>query len=195
VHSTVALAGFVVQFKWTECHIWTKGVWPFRSQLLVAGCLDGRKKSEMKSKNEKNELAVETATRDTAIGRETEIRISAPWRNESFPFHQLISRGTRGETAHFVEERSRVHEAYIREDAKTQRLRLLVAAACFIAGCVVIVFAPAQRAEVSNWLGAALIIVAAGAAGFKRLWGRTKDASLGVDDGGVQQTQLRQPPH
>jgi hypothetical protein len=114
-----------------------------------------------------------------------EIRISAPWR----PHHpmQAISRGVRQRSTvdpnHFLTERSRVHEVYIREQEKTRRLSLFLSAVLLLAACLVVVFAPAGRENVSSWVGAALLASAAGAAGYKRIWGRSKNMSLGADQG------------
>lgn len=112
-----------------------------------------------------------------------QVRISVPWVVGGNNVFQSIGRGTREDTNHFISERSRVHETYIREQEKTRRLRLFLAASCFIAGCVVIVFGQSGREVLSSWIGAALLVVSAGAAGYKRVWGRTKEISLGADDG------------
>lgn len=111
-----------------------------------------------------------------------EVRISVPWSIEgSSNVYQGIGRANREDANHFISERSRVHETYIREQEKTRRLSLVLATISFIAGCVVIVFGPAERETLSNWIGAALLVVSAGAAGYKRVWGRTKEISFGAD--------------
>src|SRR4051794_882274 len=81
--------------------------------------------------------------------------ISVPWSHgaSNVPL-QSIGRVSREDTKHFISERSRVHETYIREQEKTRRLSLVLAATCFVAGCVVIVFGPAGRETLSNWIGA-----------------------------------------
>lgn len=113
-----------------------------------------------------------------------EVYLSVPWlrSGKNIPL-QSISRVSRKNASHFISERSRVHETYIREQEKTKRLSLVLAAACFIAGCVVIVFAPADREMLSNWVGAALVIASAGTAGYKRVWGKNDKTSVGADDG------------
>lgn len=113
-----------------------------------------------------------------------EVQLSVPWlrSGKNIPL-QRVSRVNRKDASHFISERSRVHETYIREQEKTKRLSLVLAAACFIAGCVVIAFAPADRPVLSNWVGAALVIASAGAAGYKRIWGKNDMTSFGADDG------------
>ena len=114
---------------------------------------------------------------------EHEIRISAPWGSN---ITQTFGRGTRGnsvDTNHFLTERSRVHEAYIREQEKTKRLSLFLSALLLLVACLLFVFAPEGREQVSNWIGAAFLVTAAGAAGYKRIWGRTKNMSFGADHG------------
>lgn len=122
-----------------------------------------------------------TNKQDDAAGG---IRLHVPWAIGSANVCQSMSRGRRADEKHFVSERSRVHETYIREQEKTKRLNLVLAAVCFIAGCIVIVFGPSDRKELSNWIGAALLIVSAGTAGYKRVWGKTNQMSFGADDGG-----------
>ena len=80
-----------------------------------------------------------------------------------------------------VEERSRVHLAYIVEQEKTKRLSLLLAGMALISACLVFVFAPDGRENISGWTGAALLVFSAGAAGYKRVWGKGKMGSFGAD--------------
>jgi len=114
-----------------------------------------------------------------------EIRISAPWGGQ-VPL-QAISRVYRHDRAidlnHFLTERSRVHEVYIREQEKTKRLSLALSAVLLLAACFVVDFAPGGREYLAGGLGAALLVTAAGAASYKRIWGRSTGASLGADQG------------
>src|ERR1044071_3573266 len=102
-----------------------------------------------------------------ADSSEDEIRISAPW--GAMNVRQSIGRGVRQRDAvdpnHFLPERSRVHEVYSREQEKTRRLSLVLSAVLLLAACWVFVFAPPGRESVSTWVGAALLVTAAGAAG------------------------------
>lgn len=119
-----------------------------------------------------------------SLDTSNDIHLAVPWlRSNKNQLMQSVSRASRNEAHHFISERSRVHETYIREQEKTKRLSLALAAACFITGCVVIVFGPNDREVLSHWLGAALLIAAAGAAGYRRVWGTTEKSSFGAGDG------------
>jgi hypothetical protein len=118
--------------------------------------------------------------------RGSEVCLVVPWRLGGSGLVQSICRASRNEAKHFVSERSRVHETYIREQEKTKRLSLILAAACLIAGCVVIVFGPHDREMLSNWVGAALVIVSAGAAGYTRIWAKRDKTSFGADSGSAR---------
>lgn len=86
------------------------------------------------------------------------------------------------EVTRVVEDRSRVHEEWIRQDARTKRLALIIGAILFVAGCQVIVFAPSGRETVAAIVGAAMLVVAAGTAGYRRVWGRTPLIAIGAGD-------------
>jgi hypothetical protein len=111
------------------------------------------------------------------------IVISSPMKSHAL--FQAIGRGVRLKEAIdpnlFVTERSRVHETYIREQENTKRLNLILSAILLLAACAVVVFAPAGREGIAHWMGAALLVTSAGAAGYKRIWGRSKRISFGAD--------------
>lgn len=106
--------------------------------------------------------------------------LSPPW-NMRGSVKQTISAGSDIAVRDFVKERSRVHEAYIKEQEKSRRIGLTIGAILVVAAMVVVMFAPPGREQLSYWLGAALVIVAAGAAGFRRVWGRAPLISFGAD--------------
>lgn len=81
----------------------------------------------------------------------------------------------------FVQERTRLHELFVREQERTKRISLILAAILILAAASLILFAPEGRETMSYWLGAALVIFAAGAAGYKRVWGKTENMSFGAD--------------
>ncbi|WP_448548879.1 hypothetical protein [Thalassotalea fusca] len=115
---------------------------------------------------------------------ESSLYISAPWGNSNIM--QGVSRVSRDNPVDpnlFVSERSRVHEAYIIEQEKTKRLSLILSAVLLLAACLIFIFAPEGREQVSTWIGAALVVTAAGAAGYKRVWGKSKIISFGADNG------------
>jgi hypothetical protein len=115
-----------------------------------------------------------------------EVQMSAPWeRLRSLPAMQNVSCRvpTRvEEVTRVVEDRSRVHIEWIREEARTKRLALIIGAILFVVGCQVIVFAPSGRETVAAIVGAAMLVVAAGTAGYRRVWGRTPLISVGAGD-------------
>lgn len=86
------------------------------------------------------------------------------------------------EVTRVVMERSRVHEEWIRQEGKTKRLALIIGAVLFLAGCQVVVFAPQGRETVAAIVGAAMLVVAAGTAGYRRVWGRGPLIAVGAGD-------------
>jgi hypothetical protein len=81
----------------------------------------------------------------------------------------------------FVSQRSRVHEVFIREQAKSKRMGLLLSAVLIALAALIVMFAPDGRRTLSYWIGAALLIFSAGASGFGRVWGKAKNISFGAD--------------
>jgi hypothetical protein len=113
----------------------------------------------------------------------SEISLSAPWddggcsqvlRNVSVALPKRMAES-------FVKERTRVHELYIREQERTKRLGLILAAVLILAAAATVLFAPQGREALSYWIGAALVIFAAGAGGYKRVWSKTGNSSFGAD--------------
>jgi hypothetical protein len=108
-----------------------------------------------------------------------EIRLSTPWggpepTNVSTNGGEIVS-------ATFIRERTRVHEVYIQEQSKSKRIGLVLSAVLILAATLILVFAPPGREQLSYWIGAALLVFAAGAAGYKRIWGRSAVFSVGAD--------------
>lgn len=87
-----------------------------------------------------------------------------------------------------VVERSSGDELAISEKARTDRLRLSLCALCslsFLAGCIVVVLAPAGGESAANWIGAAIVIATAGVTGHTHVWGHTKLISVGAQSESV----------
>jgi len=109
------------------------------------------------------------------------VSLSAPWGPQ-----QTINRTSRcdfdatTEVDEFIRERTRLHEIYLREAAKTKRLGLLLGFLLIVIAAVIIQFAPAGRERLSYWIGGALVIFAAGSCGFGRVWGRASAISFGA---------------
>ena len=81
----------------------------------------------------------------------------------------------------FLRERTRVHETYIKEQERTKRIGIIASAILILGAAALILFAPAGRETLSYWIGAALVVFAAGAMGYQRIWGKSKNLSFGAD--------------
>lgn len=119
------------------------------------------------------------------------IELSVPW---GHGLMQSISRPTRldGKTSYnsenfygvdnnFITERTRLHEIYIREQAHNKRIGMILSFVLILAAALIITFAPKDREKMSYWVGASLVIFAAGANGFGRVWGKAANISFGAD--------------
>ena len=117
---------------------------------------------------------------DKAQDKRNEARISAPWSVgfQTITFHSEDSPSMRK----FLEERTKAHELYIREEARTKRLTTIIAAVFLLAAIAVVLFAPDGREIRSIFISAVLLIFAAGSFGYKRVWGKAKGMSFGADN-------------
>src|SRR5215470_16875796 len=130
----------------------------------------------------------------------TEISLSTPWddttniatvkspRSRRRDCNLLTERprndggGMSSDTAQiFLLERTRLHETYIKEQERTKRIGIILSAVLIFGAAALILFAPAGRETLSYWIGAALVIFAAGTLGYQRVWGKTKNISFGAD--------------
>jgi hypothetical protein len=94
----------------------------------------------------------------------------------------------------FIRLRTELHREWLRESEKTKRLSLALAAVLVLAAFGAMLFAPAGREVLSYWAGGALLVSAAGAAGYKRVWGRTALGSMGGDQAGRAPTDPTAEP-
>jgi hypothetical protein len=101
-----------------------------------------------------------------------EVKISAPWGGKQ-QFMQSSKLRDSEATKHFVEERSKVHTMFIVEQEKTKRLGLVLSVILLIAAMLIVLFSPEDKEVVSYWIGGALLLFSAGAAGYKRIWAKT----------------------
>ncbi|OLF72351.1 hypothetical protein AWH62_11005 [Maricaulis sp. W15] len=76
------------------------------------------------------------------------------------------------ELALFTRVRSEVHKEFIAQQEKTKRLTLIIGSVSFISGLLVLGFYPEGRAMTSIPAAIGLVIFAAGAFGYNRLWGK-----------------------
>ena len=114
-------------------------------------------------------------------------RVIVPWMQEKFiPFQEIHLFNAPDDESQkvikeFVAERSRVHEEYIKQQGRNKRIALVLAFVLILVAAGVVIFAPVGREKLSYWIGAALLIFAAGASGFGRIWGKTNNFSFGAD--------------
>jgi hypothetical protein len=138
----------------------------------------------MSEKSDQRTGNIDPQTDDPHKG-ESRVSLSTPWKGDQC----LVIEGTSNvmschdqtSLADFVDRRSQVHETYIREQAKNKRIGLILAFALILGAAVLLTFAPEGRQTISYWIGAALLVFAAGGAGFGRVWGKTKTISFGAD--------------
>jgi hypothetical protein len=112
------------------------------------------------------------------------IKLSAPWsgQKKSFSNSANIPDDGASEIADtFVKERTRIHEVYIKENSRNKRIGLVLAFLLIIFSSGIVLFAPTGKESISYWIGTSLIIFAAGAVGFGRVWGKSESISFGAD--------------
>jgi hypothetical protein len=122
-----------------------------------------------------------------------EIRLSVPWdervsqvarghfwNNNSMDINVDLDDSS-GVHNNFIVERTRLHETYIREQARNKRIGLILSFILILAAALIVMFAPKDREKMSYWVGASLVIFAAGAGGFGRVWGKAANISFGAD--------------
>jgi hypothetical protein len=109
-------------------------------------------------------------------GDRPRIELSVPWGDPI----QVGPSGNGSEDL-FVKERTRLHELYILQESTNKRIGLILAFLLILVAVLVVVFAPTGRETISYWVGAALIIFAAGAIGFGRVWAKASKISVGAD--------------
>ena len=84
--------------------------------------------------------------------------------------------------SNFVNERTRLHELYIKEHARNRRLALVLSFLLILVAVAAVLFAPAGREVMSYWIGAALLITAAGASGYGKIWAKAPGFFLVLTD-------------
>jgi hypothetical protein len=110
-----------------------------------------------------------------------EIKISAPWGQHNIGY--IIRHSDDSEsTKHFIQERSKVHSTYIIEQEKTKRLSLILSVILLLSALLILVFAPEGREQISYWIGGALLLFSAGAAGYKRIWAKAPLLEVDASD-------------
>jgi len=126
---------------------------------------------------------------------DAELSFSVPW-DSMAPCHIRFGRdvfndpdGTgageliRRSMQSFVAERSHLQEVYVRESARTERLSMILSAFMAVAAGCILIFAPEGKQLLANWVGAVLFVGAAGAAGYRKIWMKTRIAGQTTDLG------------
>lgn len=114
----------------------------------------------------------------------TTVKLSAPWGGSQKMTSKavLLAKDSNSEAINnFVEERTEIHEIYIRENAKSKRLGLILSFILILLSALIVAFSPEGRETLSYWIGGALIVFSAGASGFGRVWGKAANFSFGAD--------------
>jgi hypothetical protein len=107
------------------------------------------------------------------------ISVSAPWGDRCIQsLRQVLHSDSELVGGRFLQERSRVHEAFIRETEKTKRLGFGLAAALLALACIVPIFAPEGRETASWWVSAALFVFSAGSMGYTTIWLKMKKREM-----------------
>lgn len=141
--------------------------------------------------NNQADQSQEPDNSQSELGDESTIRLSTPWGREniistrgkklSLANEYTYSGSAPAEARAFITERTQLHQTYIQEEAKTKRLWLILSVVSLLVALTLMIFAPEGRQTLSYWIGGALLIFAAGAAGYKRVWGKSSIFSVGAD--------------
>jgi len=137
------------------------------------------RKSVVSSKSKKSKTQKPKVRKPDA---KTKIKLTPPWNNGNDKQQYLELKDHDPEISRqFVSERTRLHEKYVLEEARIKRWTLVIACILFLSAIAVILFAPEGRQNFSYWIGGALFVMAAGAAGYKKIWVKTKNKSIKLE--------------
>jgi len=128
----------------------------------------------------------------TKKGKHNNIELSTPWGSTQITSSARIIHGNvnsqsgyfkddKENTELFIKERSRVHELYIKEQEKTKRVSLVLAVVLVIISVILLIFAPKGKETLSYIVCGVLFVFAAGAVGYKRIWGKVKIVEFKAD--------------
>lgn len=106
---------------------------------------------------------------------------SAPWgpQQQSLQRQSILADDPEA-IVQFTRDRSKLHMFYIEHVHRTKRLTVAVGAGLVLAAAALQVFAPTGRENLSHWIGAALVITAAGIVGFRSVWAKAPGFSVGA---------------
>ncbi|TCA58087.1 hypothetical protein E0H71_00350 [Rhizobium leguminosarum bv. viciae] len=136
-------------------------------------------------------------------GRKTEIILTPPWTSVVDGQHRLYAKSVGPEPAGsnsdlealFLQERTRLHESFIREKEKTRRLTIALSAGLIAQAALVPLFAPQGRETLSYLLAAALVVFAAGAVGFQTLQMKCREVDIKLSMEETNQSRNSAPSH
>jgi hypothetical protein len=109
----------------------------------------------------------------------TVVELTTPWGSNN----QYVKTYNGNEASDFVKRRTDLHDSYIKETEKTKRIALFLAVILVLSASSILCFAPVGKETVAIWISASLFVFAAGSAGYKRVWGKSKFISFGADNG------------
>jgi len=111
---------------------------------------------------------------------EREIELSTPWGENN------ILRGTdiniSRDSEIFIKERTELHKKYIEQQEKTKRISLVLAVVLILFATALLIFAPEGKETLSYIVCGVLFVFAAGAVGYKRIWGKIPFAEFEADN-------------
>jgi hypothetical protein len=149
--------------------------------VVISASKDGDKVISIQGENADDVKKVADSALQNSDVR-NEIKISAPWGGMQRQWMYNVDRSSNPRIQEkFIKERSKVHLEYIKENEKTKRISLIASAILLALGLIIIVFSPSEKQFLSYWIGASLLLLAAGTAGYKRIWAKSKVLDIKAD--------------
>ena len=126
-------------------------------------------------------------------GKHSKIELSVPWNTGTGKTRYMNVLSNRcsnigyfnedqENTDLFIRERTRLHELYIKEQEKTKRISLILAVVLIIVCVFLLIFTPEGKETLSYIVCGVLFIFAAGAIGYRRIWGKVPFVEFKADD-------------
>jgi hypothetical protein len=108
------------------------------------------------------------------------IELNVPWDDDGNSNKAPTGQSEKA-TSSFVRERSRLHALYITEQEKTKRISLILAVVLILVAAALLMAAPVGKETLTYIISGVLFVFAAGAVGFKRIWGKIPFAEFEAD--------------
>jgi hypothetical protein len=120
-------------------------------------------------------------------GKHSKIELSTPWITSEKGSGKTKCLNVwlhkdRENTDLFIKERTRLHELYVKEQEKTKRISLILAVVLIIVSVFLLIFAPKGKETLSYIVCGVLFIFAAGAVGYRRIWGKVPFVEFKADN-------------